>query len=96
MTAPTWQEILAADWAVTDGGVQDLAVYPTTDGRVVFAIRCEDGQTHRASLSQEEVDELRKTLKRAYDIAGEIVFQARHQMADMAAFDAIQRAKGIA
>ena len=94
MNPPTWQEILAADWAVTDAGGQDLAVYPTTDGRVVFVIRSEDGQLHRASLSQEEVDGLSKTMKRAYDIAGEIVFQARHQMADMAAFEAIQRAKG--
>lgn len=94
MTAPTWQELCDAGWAVTDEQSRHLAVYPASDGTVVIVVHAGDGQLHRIPLSLMDVVVLEHALKRAYDIAGPIVAEGERQFALVTAHEAIERAKG--
>lgn len=96
MTAPTWQELLDAGWAVTDDPNWHLAAYPTNDGRVVIAVDKGDRQLHRVSLSLHEVEKLKVKLEQASRIAEPIALEQGVRTAETAAQALIDRVKGAA
>ncbi|MFN7155219.1 MAG: hypothetical protein ACK4OE_16155 [Acidovorax sp.] len=96
MTAPTWQELFDADWAVTDDPNWHLAAYPTNDGRVVVAVDDGDKQLHRVSLSLHEVETLKVKLGQASRIAEPIALEQGVRAAETAAQALIDRVKGAA
>lgn len=96
MTAPTWQELIDADWAVTDDPNCHLAAYPTNDGRVVIAVDDGDKQLRRVSLSLHEVETLKVKLGQASRIAEPIALEQGVRAAETAAQALIDRVKGAA
>ena len=96
MTAPTWQELLDAGWAVTDDQGRRLAIYPDEFGQVVVAQYEVDGQAHRVALTLYDVAPLGLAVKRACDIAGPIVAERGVRAAQATAQEVIDRLKGAA
>ena len=94
MTAPTWQELIDADWAVTDDPNWHLAAYPTNDGRVVIAVDDGDKQLRRVSISLHEVEVLKLKLGQASLIAEPIALEHGARAAENAAQALIDRVKG--
>lgn len=94
MTAPTWQELRDAGRVLIDQPERGLAIYPTTHGNVVFAIRAEDGAVYVVPVQLADIgavasalaeSEARATVAREVLIEQESTFEAYHL---------IQRAKG--
>ena len=96
MTAPTWQELLDAGWAVTNDQGRRLAIYPDEFGQVVVALHEVDGQAHRVALTLHDVAPLGLAVKRACDIAGPIVAERGVRAAQATAQEVIDRLTGAA
>lgn len=96
VTAPTWQELSDAGWAITDDQNRQLAIYPDELGQVVVALHDGDGQLHCVALTLHDVAPLGLAVKRACEIAAPIVAERGVRAAQATAQDVIDRMRGAA
>ena len=93
MTAPTWQELQAAQCVHFDDDV-GLAVYASTAGRLVIVIRATDGALHSIRMVPEEVAPVIERLTSVKTRAQTVLNALQERETAMAAHELIQRAKG--
>ncbi|CAN7704447.1 hypothetical protein LJR066_005721 [Acidovorax sp. LjRoot66] len=94
MTAPTWQELRDAGRVLIDQPERGLAIYPTTRGNVVFAIRAGDGSLHLVPLQLAEIDAVANALAESEARAAAAMSVLQEQETAIAAYELIQRVKG--
>ena len=96
MSSLTWQDLRDAGRVVIDEPDRGLAIYPTTHGNVVIAVRAEDGALLHVQVRLNEMDDVANSLAES-EARAVVVQQTLHeQQAEIAAYHLIQRAMGAA
>lgn len=94
MTPPTWDQLRDAGRVLIDEPDRGLAVYPTTHGKVVIAVRGEGGVLIQVPVQLAEMDAVANALAES-EARASVAREMLHEQESMfEAFHLIQRAKG--
>lgn len=94
MTPPTWDQLRNAGRVVIDQPDRGLAIYPTTHGKVVFAVRGEGGALVQVPVQLAEMDAVANALAESEARASVAQEMLQEQQSEIAAYHLIQRAMG--
>ena len=96
MSSPAWQDLRNAGRVVIDEPDRGLAIYPTTHGNVVIAVRAEGGALLHVQVRLNEMDDVANALAESEARAAVVQQTLHEQQAEVAACQLIQRARGTA
>ena len=96
MTSPTWDQLRDAGRVVIDGPDRGLAIYPTTHGKVVIAVKGEGGALLHVQVQLGEMDAVANALAESEARAAAVQQMIQEQESEIAAYHLIQRAMGTA
>ena len=96
MIAPTWDQLRDAGRVVIDEPGRGLAIYPTTHGNVVIALRGEGGALLQVAAQLAEMDDVANALAESEARATAAKEMLHEQESMFEAYHLIQRAKGAA